>query len=300
MSVQAPRSDDTARATSEPAALVKMPFGSPVEDVLSVFYRDGGVILTGVLSDEEVAKVNDEVEGPLESLWAGSRSDHAEQRQFHGDLTKRLTNLVMLSPTFRDALIANPITLDYVRALFEGVCETFWLGGSSVIEILPGEKAQGLHRDAGNYPVFFRYGPSAPEVMCNMITALADITEEMGATRVIPGSHLWENDQPFTPEMTVPVELEAGSAFFYGGKVVHGGGANQTADRKRRVIATIYNPGFLVPEEAYPFTVPIEVARTFSPVVQQMIGFRSFHQRNPRGGPLWQYNYEELADHIGL
>ena len=60
------------------------------------------------------------------------------------------------------------------------------------------------------------------------------------------------------------------------------------------------NPGFLVPEEAYPFAVPMEVAREMSPRLQQMTGFRSFHQHNPRGGSLWQHNYEELALHLKL
>jgi hypothetical protein len=55
-----------------------------------------------------------------------------------------------------------------------------------------------------------------------------------------------------------------------------------------------------VPEEAYPFVVPMEEARKMSPRLQQMIGFRSFHQREPRGGSLWQHNYEELALHLGL
>jgi hypothetical protein len=37
-----------------------------------------------------------------------------------------------------------------------------------------------------------------------------------------------------------------------------------------------------------------------SPRLQQLIGFRSFHQMKPRGGSLWQHNYEELALHLGL
>jgi len=34
--------------------------------------------------------------------------------------------------------------------------------------------------------------------------------------------------------------------------------------------------------------------------MQQLIGFRSFHQTKPRGGSLWQHNYEELALHLKL
>ena len=59
------------------------------------------------------------------------------------------------------------------------------------------------------------------------------------------GSHKWDFDQEYTPEMTIPATLKAGSALFYGGKLVHGGGANVTTDVKRRVIAVPYNPGIL-------------------------------------------------------
>jgi hypothetical protein len=44
----------------------------------------------------------------------------------------------------------------------------------------------------------------------------------------------------------------------------------------------------------------MEVARKMSPRMQQLIGFRSIHQREPRGGSLWQINYEELADYLKL
>jgi len=55
-----------------------------------------------------------------------------------------------------------------------------------------------------------------------------------------------------------------------------------------------------VPEQAFPFEVPLDLARTLPPKVQQMIGFRSFHNSSNLGGNLWQHNYQELADHLEL
>ena len=46
--------------------------------------------------------------------------------------------------------------------------------------------------------------------------------------------------------------------------------------------------------------MPLDLARTLPPKVQQMIGFRSFHNSSNLGGSLWQHNYEELADHLDL
>jgi ectoine hydroxylase-related dioxygenase (phytanoyl-CoA dioxygenase family) len=284
----------------ESGSLERVPFGAPIAEVAEIFARDGAVVLENVLSPATVAQVNRDLEEELGNLRCGSEKGEELIRKFHGERTKRLTNVVTLSPVLQDSLFAHPKTLEYIEAIYAGVSDTFWLNTCQVIEIHPGEEAQMLHRDMGNYPVFYRYGPDAPEVMVNMIVALMDVTEEAGATRVIPGSHKWSFDRPYTQEMTIPATLKAGSAVFYSGKLVHGGGANVTKDVKRRVIAVPYNPGFLVPEEAYPFTVPLEAVRKMSPQMQQLIGFRSFHQKNPRGGSLWQRNYEEIADYLGL
>lgn len=288
---------DTAH---HPVSISSLPFGAPASQVMEIYERDGAVILENILSPAQVAQVNADLEPELDRLRCGSEKEDEALRTFFGSRTKRLTNVVTISPLLQDALFANPVTLDYVRKIYEGVSDTFWLNTCQVIEIHPGEEAQVLHRDMGNYPVFYRYGPDAPEVMVNIIVALMDVTEQAGATRVIPGSHKWSFDVECTPQMTIPATLKAGSAILYSGKLVHGGGANTTRDVKRRVIAVPYNPGFLVPEEAYPFTVPMEAVRKMSPTMQQLIGFRSFHQREPRGGSLWQHNYEELADYLGL
>ncbi len=280
--------------------LATLPFGAPTAQVMEIFHRDGGLILEGALTGAEVAAVNADLDAALEAMHTGTIKDDPVAQAFWGRKTKRLTNVVSFSPTWRERLIDRDETYDYVKTVFAGVSDAFWLQSSQAIEIQPGEKLQPLHRDMGNYPVFNQYGPAGPEVVCNMILALVHSTEAAGATRVIPGSHRWDFDREPTHEMTIAAELKPGSVLFYGGKVVHGGGANVTPDVKRRVIASAFNPSFLVPEEAYPFVVPMEEARKMSPRLQQMIGFRSFHQMEPRGGSLWQHNYEELALHLGL
>lgn len=282
------------------ATLTRLPYGAPVDEVMAVIRREGGVVLEGALNERQVAAINADLDDALLALRCGTVKDDEALKAFFGDRTKRLTNLVTLSKTYREEFVDNDVTVAYVKAMFADVSESVWLNAEQAIEIHPGEREQVLHRDMGNYPVFFRFGKDAPEVMVNYLVALMDVTEEIGATRVIPGSHLWDFDQPFSQEMTIPAELKAGSVFFYSGKLVHGGGANRSTDRKRRVIATAFNPGFLVPEEAYPFVVPMELARTMSPRLQQMIGFRSFHQRLLQGGSLWQHNYEELATYLEL
>src|SRR5262245_41480269 len=178
--------------TENAKQLESLPFGAPVDDVVRIVHRDGAVILRDVFTAEQVAQLNAELDGPLDLVRCGSAKTGAEYQAFHGNHTKRMTNVVTLSKTAREAFIGNPITLAYAKELFKEVCDTFWLQASQTIEIHPGEQAQPLHRDMENYPVFRRYGPeNAPELTVNFLLALMDSTEAAGATRVIPGSNHW-------------------------------------------------------------------------------------------------------------
>jgi len=55
-----------------------------------------------------------------------------------------------------------------------------------------------------------------------------DTTKEIGATRVVPGSHLWGDEKPdFGPDGckgVVDAEMKAGDAFVMLGSLYHGGG----------------------------------------------------------------------------
>ena len=57
---------------------------------------------------------------------------------------------------------------------------------------------------------------------------MTDYTEEMGATRIVPGSHKLGSDRQFDLKDTVPAEMPRGSVLIYSGKLYHGGGGNKT------------------------------------------------------------------------
>jgi ectoine hydroxylase-related dioxygenase (phytanoyl-CoA dioxygenase family) len=101
---------------------------------------------------------------------------------------------------------------------------------------------------------------------------MQDFTEENGATRVVPGSHLWTDDRKPTQADTVPAEMERGSVLLYTGSLFHGGGANHS-DRTRTAVNIDYCLGWLRQEENQYLSCPPQIARTFDEALQKMLGY---------------------------
>ncbi|WP_030519272.1 phytanoyl-CoA dioxygenase family protein [Nocardia rhamnosiphila] len=285
--------------TSVDATLQRVGNTTDIAEIREIVDRDGGVIIEGLLTADQVARFNAQIEGPLGALAPGGKHELEIVNEFHGANTKRLTNLVTHSQLFRDEVIDNDLVHALCEAIFLEESGTFWMTTAQVIEIGPGNRAQMLHRDLENWFPFVGMGPAGPEVTLNFLIALTDFTEDNGATRVIPGSNHWPDFQDRgTPDQTIPATMKAGDALFFSGKTVHGGGANVTTDQYRRGLAFAFNPGYLVGEEAYPFLVDREVVKTLPERVQRILGFRSQY---PLGSPgLWQVDYRELGEYLGL
>jgi ectoine hydroxylase-related dioxygenase (phytanoyl-CoA dioxygenase family) len=291
--------------------LDRIPFGSPVADLTRIMQRSGAVVLTGALTRDEVDAVNRDLDPLVSALPPGNfgsevssvtgRSE-ADARAYSGSRTKHLQHCYMRSRTYRERILGNRDLAEYIAATMPGSVGTHSIYASVVIEISPGESAQGLHRDGENY--FGLLGLNNSQSVCylvNCLLALTDITEDMGATRVIPKSHLWKDFSGFgTPEQTIPATMNAGDMLFYNGKILHGGGANTTKDKPRRVLATAFSFPFVMGEEAWPFTVSAEEVRTYPRQVQAMLGFRSKSHHGEDPGFFWRVNTRPLERHLDL
>jgi ectoine hydroxylase-related dioxygenase (phytanoyl-CoA dioxygenase family) len=158
-----------------------------------------------------------------------------------------------------------------VLPIVEGVLDKGCLVSSlSSIAIDPGESAQPLHADDQLIPL---PKPHA-SIICNSMWALTDFTAANGATRLVPGSHLRERSpQPFgEPVETIAAEMKAGSVLVFDGSLWHGGGANQTGER-RLGLAMNYCSGWMRQQENQQLGIPLDVARTFSPRLRKLAGF---------------------------
>lgn len=298
-------------AQTSRASLQRVPFGSDVALVAEIAARDGGLILTGVLTPDEVRAVNEDLEPSMSQLPLGNFGSEvssvtmrkkSDAETYSGSRTKHLQHCYRRSRIYREKVLGSETLAAYVAALLPGKVGTHSVYASVVIEIAPGERAQGLHRDGDSY--FGMIGLNRPDAVCclvNSLLALTDVTEEMGATRVIPGSHLWADFTDFaSQEQTLPATMQAGDMLFYNGKVLHGGGANSTTDRPRRVLATAFSFPFVMGEEAWPFTVCPDEVRTYPRQVQQMLGFRSKSHHGEEPGFFWRVDTMPLERKLDL
>jgi ectoine hydroxylase-related dioxygenase (phytanoyl-CoA dioxygenase family) len=269
------------------------------EKIHNAMLEAGGVIIEGFLTQEQVTQVNCDLDGPLARIQMGAKHDSETMQDFHGKQTKRMTDIVNHSKVYRYDILDMDLVHDICERAFAYYNSSYWMSAGQAIEISPGNKAQLLHRDQGQFPFVNLLGASAPEAAINFLIAVTRFTEQNGATRVIPGSH---RDADFSdyghPDETIPAEMSPGDALLISGKTLHGGGANKTVDEKRRGLAFSLSLSSLTPEEAYPFQISLDTARTMSPRAQRMVGFRSVYPSEHNG--LWQWNSSRLEDYIAL
>jgi ectoine hydroxylase-related dioxygenase (phytanoyl-CoA dioxygenase family) len=107
--------------------------------------------------------------------------------------------------------------------------------------------------------------------------AITDFTEENGATRIIPGSHLRDRSPKYMhPYDSIPAEMPRGSVLVWHGSLWHGGGANRSSKR-RTGIAMNYCAGFMRQQENQQLGIPRETLRGFSPRLRELCGLSVYN-----------------------
>jgi ectoine hydroxylase-related dioxygenase (phytanoyl-CoA dioxygenase family) len=266
--------------------------------VLAALDRDGAVIVDGLLDAELLATFRDDMERAAASFGAGTRGGDATVQRFWGEVTKRFTRLASRSSAFVDILL-HPTMLAVADALLLPNCGSYWMNTGQMMIIGPGEAAQVLHRDADNWRTMNR--PDGFEVTVSCMFAITDFTAEVGATRVVSGSHRWSDfgRQPDPDEVTQAV-MSAGSGMIYTGRAMHGAGANVTADQWRFGLHVSYVLGWLTPEEAAPLGVDWSTVAALPERAQQLLGWRCYTAGGSDSTRLWTIDYEDVPVGLGL
>lgn len=276
--------------TSTEATLERVPATSSVDEVRAVLERDGAVIIEDLLSSEVVAAVNAEVDAAVQEADPDGDWFNEIMKAFHGPNTRAVSGVPGISPTFAVDVMCHPLLLGVCDKVLLPSCARYQLNLGQILQRGPGSPDQLLHRDE---LVWADVPRPAPELQLATVIAFVDFTAENGATRVVPGSHHWDNrnllpiEQMLRPEpepdAIARAVMRAGSAVMYLGGTIHGAGANVTADVERRGAHLSYCVGWLRTEENNYLSTPPRAASRLPRQAQEILGY-AVHDGIPRGG----------------
>ena len=234
-----------------------------VDEVAAILDADGVVVIDNLADPALLDVMATELAPWVEATPTG-------EDDFAGRLTKRTGALVARSPAARQ-LVMDPLVLATVgRVLAHATNHQLHL--TQLISVGPGAPAQLVHRDQWAFD-FFSF-PLGYEVQCNTLWAITDFTEFNGATRVMPGSHRFEDRLTFDERDTEPAEMTKGSVLLYTGALYHGAGANRS-DAVRTGVNITYNVAWLRQEENQYLSVPRDVAMTLPVSLLRLMGYAS-------------------------
>ena len=160
------------------AKIPRIHVSTGADKILELVKEHGGVIIKEFLTKSEVCALDKDLVKGFTTITAGSKFDNQEFIDFHGQQTKRLTNIVTHSEMFRNNLLDKDLIYEILDRVFEYDNKAYWMLAAQAIEIGPGNKAQPLHRDHSQYRVFDMWGRDAPEGVVNFLIAITRFTGE--------------------------------------------------------------------------------------------------------------------------
>jgi len=237
---------------------------TPPAAIASVLREDGCVIIANLVPPDLMDQIIAELE-PYIAATSGGNTD------FLGHATRRTGALIARSPSVR-SLVTNPTVLDTLDLVLGDHGSTYQVDLTQLVNIGPGEPGQMIHRDQWSFDHF--PFPTGFEAEVATMRAATEFTEEMGATRVIPGSHLWKEDpDDVDPALTTGAVMSKGSVLLYTGSIFHGGG-NNTSEVHRIGVNVGYSLAWLRQEENQYLACPPEIARTLPEGLLRLMGYQ--------------------------
>lgn len=221
---------------------------SAVDEALADLRATGIGLLAGACDAERTARLRK----ALVDAAAAERAD-GTATEYHGTSCQRVYRLPTLDPVFLDAA-ADPVVLDVARSILG---PDVLLSNLSANIVGAGGRHMAIHADQGFLPT-----PWTEPWGLQVIWPLDDFTEEVGATRVVPGSHRAEGPPPraVRPDESVAIECPAGTLILLDGRLWHGTGAHRGAETppegRRHALLGFYTKPWLRTQEAWPSTLP--------------------------------------------
>lgn len=258
---------------------------SPITDIVRALTTAGGVIVEGIYSNETMAELEKEIRPFLSQdlSWDGD---------FFPPETRRCELVVSRSRKAADCILGNELLWNLSRVFLEEV-NWYWYGDMKQwcraspqlntaisFSVGPGAKDQPLHRDDhchhNNMTEIDEYPMKrlqSRETLLGYFFAVKKTTKENGATRFIPGSHLWAKDRAPDESLSYYAELNPGDGFFMLGSCYHGGSANRTVEEERLIVGVFTTKGFYRQEENQYLGISKDVVSSWPIEYQRRVGY---------------------------
>lgn len=249
-------------------SLQNLPSGSATDEILEALDRDGALVLTGLLEPATCNSLLSDFSSHLKGVeWGVDELGYRDD--FYGEHTKRLHGLFSKSRTMESVLINSElVAIATAFIVARKVATGLRLSNAELMVLSAGQAVQEFHRDASSW---HRAQSNEPgEILVSANIALTPFTETNGATRVVPGSHLWESGREPQPLEVCLATMNQGSALIYSGKVIHSGGEHK--DKAPRVGLYLgYSASWLRPIENHLITNSVDDVFALSPTAQELL-----------------------------
>lgn len=244
-----------------------------IEQVKADLDRAGFAIMAGVLTDAEAR----EIRGIIAAEIAREEAvDENRVRRFYtdpDDKNRRLSRLPNRHRWLRD-ILEHPLALELTRHILgpQLLNESYLVHSYGANITRPGSAQQMIHRDRG-----LAQPRVAGPLQSRFIWCLDDFTEANGATRMVPGSHRWDDIDMSgaTRYESVAAEAPLGSVLIYTDLILHGTGANVSADRERAGVIVGYCPPWCRPMINFPLVLDPTAMKDSSVTLRQLLGYSS-------------------------
>ncbi|KAF7595573.1 hypothetical protein BBP40_005608 [Aspergillus hancockii] len=271
--------------------MITVPATTPVEYILAILERDGGVILKDLVSQDELSAIDDELKP-----WSASPRRHLNST-VDGDAFTTIPAQTVLVPGLvgKSKTVAQICEYPILEELRQRILrEDFTVNREGSIEpntLYPllslsvsmnigyGAPRQLIHRDDNVHGIRHTRNPFIPWSFKQVsqfgcLIAGCQVTRENGATMFVPGSHRWDDERWARDDEVCFAEMTPGSALIFLASAYHGGGHNSVPDSVRTMHSLFFVRGNLRTEENQFLAIPRSKVREMSPKMLELLGYK--------------------------
>ncbi|MEN0139615.1 MAG: phytanoyl-CoA dioxygenase family protein, partial [Rhodococcus sp. (in: high G+C Gram-positive bacteria)] len=247
-----------------------------VEEIASALKTQGMAIVTNVLDDSTVSNLMNTIEPRFRSDVSGDSEDKERQT------VQTVTGLLGIDPIYAETLLLNPMFLAVADRILGPHCHNYRVQASVSMRTVPGGQNQYLHREMDIYRPFLPYDTVQAEYLLFAMWAGTDFTPENG-TKLVPGSHLWDEERSAQDAETVRAVMPSGSVAMWLGTTLHAGVRNEAHSPRTGFLCAL-GVDWLTQEENQLITLPPDEARKLPEKAQRLLGYQASPMYGWAGG----------------